>query len=35
MLLVLLGIGAIEAGYTHLTRATFFEQTGLPPAPPH
>ncbi len=35
MLLVLLGIGAIEAGYTHLTRDTFFEQTVTPAAPPH
>ncbi len=35
MLLVLLGIGAIESAYTHLTRDTFFEQTVTPAAPPH
>ena len=35
LLLVLLGIGVIEAAYTHLTRDTFFEQTVTPAAPPH
>jgi cytochrome c oxidase subunit IV len=35
LLLVLLGIGAIEAGYTHLTRDTFFEQPVVAPVQPH
>lgn len=35
LLLVLLGIGAIEADYTFLTRGEFFEQVKMAPASPH
>jgi caa(3)-type oxidase subunit IV len=35
LLLVLLGIGVIESGYTFLTREAFFEQTSAPPVQPH
>lgn len=35
LLLVLLGIGAIEADYTFLTRGEFFEPVKMAPAPPH
>jgi cytochrome c oxidase subunit IV len=35
LLLVLMGIGVIESGYTFLTRETFFEQTSAPPVQPH
>lgn len=35
LLLVLMGIGVIESGYTFLTREAFFEQTSAPPVQPH
>jgi cytochrome c oxidase subunit IV len=35
LLLVLLAIGALEAGYTHATRGTFFEPAKAAPAKPH
>ena len=35
LLLVLLAIGALEAGYTHATRGTFFEPAQAAPAKPH
>ena len=35
LLLVLLGIGALEADYTFLTRGTFFSATSEQPAVPH
>jgi cytochrome c oxidase subunit IV len=34
LLLVLLGIGALEADYTHFTRGTFFSPAATAPAPP-
>jgi len=33
LLMVLLGIGALEADYTHLTRGTFFAPPAAQPAP--
>ncbi len=35
LLMVLLAIGVIEAGYTNLTRETFFEQPSVAPVQPH
>jgi caa(3)-type oxidase subunit IV len=35
LLMVLMGIGVIESGYTFLTREAFFEQTSAPPVQPH
>jgi cytochrome c oxidase subunit IV len=35
LLLVLLAIGALEAGYTHVTRGTFFEPTHVAPVKSH
>jgi len=35
LLMVLMGIGAIEADYTFLTRQAFFETPTALPAPPH
>lgn len=35
LLLVLLAIGALEAGYTHATRGTFFEPAQAAAAKPH
>ncbi len=35
LLLVLMGIGVIESGYTFQTREAFFEQTSAPPVQPH
>jgi cytochrome c oxidase subunit IV len=35
LLLVLLSIGALEAGYTYVTRGTFFEAAAGAPAKPH
>jgi len=35
LLLVLLAIGALEAGYTYVTRGTFFEAATSAPAKPH
>jgi cytochrome c oxidase subunit IV len=34
LLMVLLGIGALEADYTSLTRGTFFAPEVVQPAPP-
>ncbi|GAB2607110.1 cytochrome C oxidase subunit IV family protein [Ramlibacter solisilvae] len=35
LLMVLLGIGALEAGHTHITRDTFFAPAAVKPAAPH
>ena len=35
LLVTLLGIGAIEADYTLVTRDTFFDPAKMQPAPPH